>query len=133
MKGVADGGINVPHSESRFFGFDQESKDYNAEAHRDRILGKHVADYMSLLKEEDEDRYKRQFSKFLSNGMNADNLVATYQKAHANIRADPSPSAKKAAKPSKRHTAKRLTYDERKQRVADKKALLLQLKEQQQE
>ncbi|EGT59633.1 hypothetical protein CAEBREN_23880 [Caenorhabditis brenneri] len=86
---------------------------------------------MAYLKEEDEDRYKRQFSKFITAGLNADNLVGTYQKAHSNIRADPSPSAKKAAKPSKRHTGKKLTYDERKQAVADKKALLLQLKEQQ--
>ncbi|CAI5440633.1 unnamed protein product [Caenorhabditis angaria] len=135
MKGVADGGINVPHSENRFYGFDQEEKEYNAEAHRDRILGKHVADYMTYLKEEDEDRYKRQFSKYLSNGLNADNIVSTYEKAHAAIRANPAGAAKKdrkAGKP-KRHGAKKITYEERKQRVADKKALLLSLKEQQEE
>ncbi|VDN85144.1 unnamed protein product, partial [Brugia pahangi] len=64
MKGVADGGIDVPHSETRFFGYNSETK-YNAEAHRDRILGKHVADYMALLKEQDEDAYKQHFSRFI--------------------------------------------------------------------
>ncbi|KAK5976583.1 60S ribosomal protein L5, partial [Trichostrongylus colubriformis] len=68
MKGVADGGIDVPHSENRFFGYDSESKKYDAEAHRDRIFGKHVAEYMRTLKEEDEDAYKRQFSQFIANG-----------------------------------------------------------------
>ncbi|KIH67501.1 ribosomal L18p/L5e family protein [Ancylostoma duodenale] len=74
MKGVADGGIEVPHSENRFFGYDSESKKYDAEAHRDRIFGKHVAEYMRSLKEEDEDAYKRQFSHFIANGIDADNL-----------------------------------------------------------
>ncbi|CAB3404745.1 unnamed protein product [Caenorhabditis bovis] len=135
MKGVADGGINVPHSENRFFGFDTEASEYNAEAHRDRILGKHVAEYMSYLKEEDEDAYKRQFSKYIAAGLNADNLVSSYEKAHAAIRADPSAPAKKQKKDGKpkRFNAKRITYEERKQRVADKKALLLSLKEQQEE
>ncbi|CAD6199645.1 unnamed protein product [Caenorhabditis auriculariae] len=132
MKGVADGGINVPHSENRFFGFDSESKEYNAEAHRDRIVGKHVAEYMSLLKDEDEDAYKRQFSRFIAAGLSADSLVSVYEKAHAAIRADPSPAKKSEKKVTpKRYNAKRITYDERKQRVADKKALLLKIKEQQ--
>ena len=61
-------------SESRFFGYDSESKEYNAEAHRDRIFGKHVADYMKELQGEDEDAYKRQFSKFISTGVTADGL-----------------------------------------------------------
>jgi len=33
-------------SETRFFGYDKDSKNYNAEAHRDRIFGKHVSEYM---------------------------------------------------------------------------------------
>jgi hypothetical protein len=38
--------INYSFSETRFYGYDKENKNYNAEAHRDRIFGKHVADYM---------------------------------------------------------------------------------------
>ena len=132
MKGVADGGIYVPHSETRFFGYDPEAKEYSAEAHRDRIFGKHVADYMRLLQDESEDAYKRQFSKFIEAGVTADNLESVYKKAHDAIRANPEREAKKEKKVTrKRWTDKKLTYDERKQRVEEKKVQLLQiLKEQ---
>ncbi|CAJ0609097.1 unnamed protein product [Cylicocyclus nassatus] len=133
MKGVADGGIEVPHSENRFFGYDSESKKYDAEAHRDRIFGKHVAEYMRSLKEEDEDAYKRQFSHFIANGITADNLEEMYKNGHAAIRENPDrrtqPSKKAGEK--KRWGAKKITLEKRKERIAEKKALLLQLKAQQ--
>lgn len=128
MKGVADGGIYVPHSETRFYGYDSEAKEYSAEAHRDRIFGKHVADYMKLLKDESEDAYKRQFSKFIEAGVTADNLEGMYKKAHDAIRANPEREPKKEKKVAhKRWTEKKLTYDERKKRVEEKKAQLLQI------
>merc|ERR1711955_137707 len=58
LKGAADGGLDIPHSEKRFPGYDNESKSLNAEVHRDHIFGKHVANYMSTLAEEDEEAYK---------------------------------------------------------------------------
>jgi large subunit ribosomal protein L5e len=132
MKGVADGGINVPHSETRFFGYDTEAKEYNAEAHRDRIFGKHVADYMKHLKEEDDDSYKRQFSKFIKEGITPEGLGDLYKKAHELIRANPDRVTKKKDKKEgaeqKRWTAKKLTLKQRKHRVANKKAYLLHLK-----
>jgi large subunit ribosomal protein L5e len=132
MKGVADGGINVPHSETRFFGYDTEAKEYNAEAHRDRIFGKHVADYMKQLKEEDDDSYKRQFSKFIKEGITPEGLGDLYKKAHELIRANPDRVTKKKDKKEgaeqKRWTAKKLTLKQRKHRVANKKAYLLHLK-----
>ncbi|CAI4228691.1 unnamed protein product [Auanema sp. JU1783] len=133
LKGVADGGVEVPHSETRFFGFDSESKEYNAEAHRDRIFGKHVAEYMKSLKEEDEDAYKRQFSQFIKSGINADSIESMYTKAHSAIRANPDAAEKKPAKTQHNTTYKfkKLTYGERKERVAQKKALLLEAKAQQ--
>uniref|UniRef100_A0AC34QP33 Large ribosomal subunit protein uL18 n=1 Tax=Panagrolaimus sp. JU765 TaxID=591449 RepID=A0AC34QP33_9BILA len=134
MKGVADGGIYVPHSENRFFGYDEEGKEYSAEAHRDRIFGKHVADYMKQLEEESEDAYKRQFSKFIEAGVTADALEGIYKKAHDAIRANPDREPKKEKKTDvkpKRYGEKKLTYEQRKQRVEEKKAQLLQiLKEQ---
>ncbi|KAI1724310.1 ribosomal large subunit proteins 60S l5, and 50S l18 domain-containing protein [Ditylenchus destructor] len=131
LKGVTDGGINVPHSETRFFGYDPESKEYNAEAHRDRIFGKHVADYMQHLKDEDEGAYKRQFSKFIESGVNPEGLAELYKTAHAAIRENPEHvKTEKERKPEdqKRWTAKKLTLTERKARVANKKAYLLHLK-----
>lgn len=122
MKGAVDGGIEVPHSEKRFPGYDKESKDLNAEVLRDHIFGKHVASYMSELMEEDEDSYKRQFSQYIKLGITADELEDMYKKCHANIRADPSPKAKTEKKVNKkRWNAKRLTYDERKEKLAERK------------
>jgi len=130
MKGVADGGINVPHSETRFFGYDPDSKEYNAEAHRDRIFGKHVADYMQLMKDDNEEAYKRQFSKFIEAGLGPESLEDMYKKAHAAIRENPEIAKKEPKKPAeqKRWNAKKLTLRERKHRVSNKKAYLLHLK-----
>lgn len=129
MKGVADGGIYVPHSETRFYGYDTESKEYNAEAHRDRIFGKHVADYMKSLKDDDEDAYNRQFARFIKEGISADNLAEVYKKGHDAIRANPDRPAKPEKKVNKkRWTAKKVTLQERKARVSNKKAYLTYLK-----
>jgi large subunit ribosomal protein L5e len=129
MKGVADGGIYVPHSETRFFGYDPESKEYNAEAHRDRIFGKHVADYMTELKDKDEDAYNRQFARLIKEGITAENLSAVYKKAHDSIRANPERPTKPEKKVTKkRWNAKKITLQERKARVSNKKAYLTYLK-----
>jgi large subunit ribosomal protein L5e len=129
MKGVADGGIYVPHSETRFYGYDTESKEYNAEAHRDRIFGKHVSDYMKSLKDDDEDSYNRQFARFIKEGISSENIVDVYKKAHDAIRANPDRPAKPEKKiTKKRWTAKKITLQERKARVSNKKAYLTYLK-----
>ena len=62
LKGALDGGLSIPHSESRFAGFDSEGKKLDAEVLRKYIFGGHVADYMKYLAEEDADAYKRQFA-----------------------------------------------------------------------
>lgn len=58
----------------RFPGYDAESKEFNAEVHRKHIFGIHVADYMRQLAEEDDDAYKRQFSKYIKFGITADSV-----------------------------------------------------------
>merc|ERR1712183_696957 len=88
MKGAVDGGLDIPHSEKRFPGYDAESKELNADVHRGHIFGLHVADYMRHLQEEDEEAYKRQFSRFIKHGLTADSLEGMYKKAHSAIRAD---------------------------------------------
>merc|ERR1712121_268904 len=126
LKGAVDGGIDIPHSNRRFPGFDAESKEYNAQVHKDHILGQHVSKYMESLLEDDEDAYKKQFSQFVKNGITADAVEAMYRNAHAAIRADPL----RAEKPDndvkvKRWTAKRLSIQQRKARVAQKKAAFI--------
>ena len=83
MKGAVDGGIDVPHSEKRFPGYDKKSKEFNAEVHRKHIMGQHVADYMRSLIEEDETAYKRQFSQYIKLGITADDVSSHLQ--HLNL------------------------------------------------
>ncbi len=60
------------HSGKRFPGYDAESKELNADIHRQHIFGQHVADYMRLLQQDDEEAYKRQFSAYIKNGIEPD-------------------------------------------------------------
>lgn len=74
MKGAVDGGLNIPHSVKRFPGYSAETKSFNAEIHRAHIFGQHVSDYMKTLEEEDSEAFKRQFSKYISLGIRADDV-----------------------------------------------------------
>ncbi|KAJ1326716.1 large subunit ribosomal protein L5e [Microdochium nivale] len=89
MKGASDGGILVPHSENRFPGYDNESEELDAETLKKYITGGHVAEYMETLADDDEERYKSQFQKYLDDDVEADGLEELYTEAHAAIREDP--------------------------------------------
>lgn len=128
MKGAVDGGLNVPHSVKRFPGYDAEAKNFNAEVHRSHIFGIHVADYMRSLEQEDEDAFKRQFGKYIKNGIVADAIENIYKSAHEAIRTNPGHKKKEpkkdAGKP-KRWNKRKMTLAERKNRIAQKKASFL--------
>jgi len=102
LKGAVDGGLNVPHSERRFPGWDTTANDgegdYEPEIHRDRIFGKPLAEYMNLLKTENEEKYKKQFSRYIKEGIDGDDLEEKYKKPHEAIRADPSRPPRKEFK-----------------------------------
>jgi len=94
LKGAVDGGLHVPHNTKKFPGFkapDNKGDDaeYDAEAHKERILGGHVKDYMESMEEEDPTKFEAHFAKFAEAGMTAENMEETYTSAHAKIRADP--------------------------------------------
>merc|ERR1712098_103890 len=91
LKGAVDGGLDIPHSEKRFPGYDSESK-----------------------------------------SLNADSIEGMYQKAHAAIRADPTPKAKVEKKViKKRWTAAKIGLEARKAKVAAaKEAFLAQIEDQ---
>jgi len=124
LKGAADGGIDIPHSEKRFPGWDTEGKSLNADVHRKHIFGLHVSEYMKTLLDEDEAAFKRQFSKFIKEGIGADGLEALYKKAHNTIRANPEQLKKKDASQvkKKRWNLKKLTGKVRKHHVVQRKA-----------
>lgn len=122
LKGAADGGLDIPHSEKRFPGYDREAKEYDADMHRERIMGGHVGEYMEYLDEEDNAKYQEHFASYIENDMEADGLEELYESVHAKIREDPSPSAKNEFAPDKSFKRKaKLTRDERKARVEVKK------------
>jgi large subunit ribosomal protein L5e len=74
----------------RFPGYSAGEKgEYDAKVHQARIMGKHVAEYMKSMAEEDEEAFKAHFAEYLKHGINADKVEAMYKKAHAAIRAKP--------------------------------------------
>merc|ERR1719238_657244 len=103
LKGAADGGLHVPHTCKNFPGYQaaenkgDESK-YEAEAHKSKIFGEHVKEYMESMAEEDSTKYEAHFSKYIAAGIDAEKLEDMYTKAHAKIRAVPSQPKKDAKK-----------------------------------
>jgi len=122
LKGAVDGGLNIPHSEKRFPGYDREAKDFDAETHKKYIFGGHVAEYMELLQEEDPDRYASQFAKYIEQDIEGDALEEKYQEVFDAIREDPAytPTPKLAKYPPRNPQPKR-TYAERKAACQAKK------------
>merc|ERR1712086_386061 len=94
LKGAADGGLHVPHSAKNFPGFKPAEEkgtepEYDAEAHKERIFGGHVKEYMEMLQEEDPTKYEAHFAKFVASGCEPDNLEDMYTAAHKKIRESP--------------------------------------------
>ena len=129
MKGASDGGLYIPHSEKRFPGYDIEGKELDAETLRKYIFGGHVAEYMETLADDDEERYKSQFSGYIDDEIEADGLEELYSEAHSQIREDPWKKAedegeKKSREEWKAESLKyrtpKLTYEQKQQRVQEK-------------
>jgi large subunit ribosomal protein L5e len=130
LKGAVDGGLDIPHSNKRFPGYDPESKEYNAEEHKKRIFGHHVAAYITDLKEKKEDdKLAKQFSRYVKNNLTSVKAVEKmYQTAHSKIRADPKPKAKAVKKNENKHKTykkTKLNLKQRRDKVKQKKATFL--------
>jgi len=144
MKGACDGGLHIPHNTKRFPGFHaaEEGADagtYDAEAHKARIFGLHIAEYMKKMHEEEPEKFEQHFSQYIKAGVSADAVEGMYKKAHAAIRANPMKPEKEAKKHAPVHvregrfikTSKgkyardmKLTNEQRKARVAKKIEIL---------
>ncbi|KAH8490343.1 hypothetical protein Peur_065879 [Populus x canadensis] len=122
LKGALDGGLDIPHSEKRFAGFGKDNKQLDAEVHRKYIYGGHVAAYMRTLMEDEPEKYQSHFSEYLKREIDADCMEALYKKVHAAIRADPTTkkSEKQPLKEHKRYNLKKLTYEERKEKLVER-------------
>lgn len=128
LKGATDGGLDIPHSYKRFAGYDRESKEYDAEAMKDRIFGAHVSEYMEKLMDEDNAKYQQLFADYIKEGIEPDAMEDLYTSVHEAIREDPSPAEKDEEfevedRESFKKTPK-LSYEERKANQAAKLAAM---------
>lgn len=94
LKGAADGGLHVPHNTKLFPGYKPSDDkgapgEYDAEAHKERIFGGHLKDYMEMMQEEDPTKYEAHFSKFIENDIDAEKLEDMYSEAHEKIKENP--------------------------------------------
>jgi hypothetical protein len=72
LQGALDGGLDIPHNEKRFVGYDADAKEFDAEAMRKYIFGGHVAEYMEGMEEEEPEKFRSHFALYLGNEVEAD-------------------------------------------------------------
>merc|ERR1711972_438132 len=94
LKGAVDGGLHIPHSTKNFPGYKPAEEkgaesEYDAEAHKDRIFGHHVTEYMEMMKEEDPTKYEAHFAKYIKEDIDPDKLEDMYTEAIEKIKEDP--------------------------------------------
>jgi len=134
LKGACDGGLDIPHNDRRFPGTTKSGKDYTADPEmvRSYIFGGNIKEYMESLIEDDEEAYKKQFSRYIAAGLEPDDLEDLYDAAHKEIRSTPfKPRAdtefgrfgERDSKPEpvkKRWNMKKLSIEQRMGRVKQK-------------
>ncbi|MEM3671478.1 MAG: 50S ribosomal protein L18 [Thermoprotei archaeon] len=72
LKGCVDGGLDVPHSEEML---PDES----------RLKGEHISAYAAKLKAEDEERYRRLFSKMIGSGVEPERLQSVVEEVKSKL------------------------------------------------
>jgi large subunit ribosomal protein L5e len=123
LKGALDGGINIPHSEKRFFGFSSANKKLDSKKLRRNIFGGHISDYMKSLSQSNSEAYKKQFSRYIKTGITPDKIEGLYKAAHKAIRANPVHVKSNKPKPEK-HTS--LKYRRNKMNINLRRARVVQ-------
>jgi len=126
LKGATDGGLEVPHSSTRFVGYNKEEKALKPEILRKHIFAGHVADYMKSLRDDNPPKYQKQFADYIKAGIKPDDLEKKWEAVHKAIRADPSPkkSSKPKPTPQKRFRKAKQNIKERKNKIKQKLAYL---------
>lgn len=122
MKGAIDGGLDIPHCEEgkRLVGYEPSDKSLDTEVLQNYIFGRHIADYMADIEEEDPDFYNEKFSKYIAAGVNAENMEEMYVNAHEKIRESPEhvPTTKNVISPQKEWGRRRkISYAQRRDRI----------------
>jgi len=89
LKGAVDGGVNVPHSTSRFAGYNKEKGELDTETNRKRLFAIHVAEYQKVLLKDDAETYDKIFSQYKKHGVKPDQIEGMWKETHAAIRKNP--------------------------------------------
>lgn len=128
MKGACDGGLDIPHNEKRYAGYDKDSKELDTEVFQKYILGGHVSEYMQDMRDEEPEKYESHFAKYLEADVDPDDLEEFYPTVHEKIREDPAKERKERSKPADAKSWKqvKLSYEEKKANLKEK---LIALKE----
>jgi len=124
MKGAVDGGLYVPHNPKRFPADKAAKGKFSPKQLRRYIYGGHIADYMTLLKEKNPEKYKALFANYIKAGKNPGDLEKMWGEVHANIRKSPAHVKvvrNTAPKKVRKHPKKR-NNKQRKNRVAQRLA-----------
>lgn len=74
LKGIVDSGLEVPHSEKIF-------------PTEDRLKGNHIAEYAKVLKQNDKERFEKQFSKYLKQKIDPTKFTDLFEKTKNAIQA----------------------------------------------
>jgi large subunit ribosomal protein L5e len=115
LKGACDGGLDIPHNEKRFAGYDKDSKELDTETFQRYLTGGHVSEYMESLEEEEPEKYQECFKSYIEAEKGSDDLEEFYTGVHEKIRSDPMHVKKPRAKSDgKKWHAIKLTYDQKK-------------------
>lgn len=121
MKGAADGGAYVPHSDKRFPGSVEDGKNNIL---RERVLGGHVDNYMKQLKGTERENVQFRLWNECLNKSGAKSVADLYTRIHTEIRKNPDFVARGAKANPKRehvkHHRKALTNAQRKANIKSK-------------
>jgi len=119
LKGAVDGGLEIPHNNKRFVGYDSEADKFDPAVLRKHIFGGHVADYMKHLNSQDPEKYRKQFSQYLKAEVSPEDIEKMWAATHKAIREDPThkPKPKKEGVKHKRHQQAKKNLKQRKNRI----------------
>jgi len=127
LKGAVDGGLNVPHTEKRFPGFDETNDDpedaMDTEMLASYIKGGHVSEYMEELEEEDPELFQKQFAKYSAEGLGSGDLEDMYDEVYAAIRENPLKKTKNEGDYKElglKYKKKKLSYAQKKAKIQQK-------------
>ena len=65
LKGATDGGLDIPHNDKRFAGYDVQDKSLDSETLERYIKGGVTAEYAEEMQEEEPEKFQEHFKKYL--------------------------------------------------------------------